>query len=145
MAVTIEQIKPGAVFRFKTALRRVKSLSPWVGNGCNVNWEYADGQKRGGKLSGSQWVHYFRTDAIDQVPDPSLAGQPRLIKPSGKSVPSLTYEVNILVRTKCPAKWAMVDMETGDMWGHDGSSFLRLTSEQARDVATVAHQVSLQS
>jgi hypothetical protein len=145
MAVAIEQIKPGAVFRFKKALRRVKSLSPWVGNGCSVNWEYADGQKRGGKLIGTQWVHYFRADAIDQVPDASLAGEPRLIKPSGKSVPSLNYEVVISIHTKCPAKWAMVDMETGDLWGHDGSSFSRLTIEQAGDVAAVAHQVSLQS
>ncbi|MGQ5490497.1 hypothetical protein ACUH78_16755 [Thauera sp. ZXT1-4] len=42
MAVAIEQIQPGAVFRFKTAARRVTSLSKPLGAGFNVNWEYAD-------------------------------------------------------------------------------------------------------
>lgn len=33
MSVSIEQIKPGAVFRFKTAPRRVTSLSKPLGTG----------------------------------------------------------------------------------------------------------------
>lgn len=69
MAVAIEQIQPGAVFRFKTANRRVTSLSSPLGAGFNVNWEYADGKKRGGRLSGSQWVHYFKANAIEQILD----------------------------------------------------------------------------
>lgn len=67
MAVPIEQILPGAVFRFKTADRRVVSLSEPVGSGFDVLWEYADGKKRGGRLGGRQWVYYFRSDAIEQV------------------------------------------------------------------------------
>ena len=39
MSVSIEQIKPGAVFRFKTAPRRVTSLSKPLGTGFNVNLE----------------------------------------------------------------------------------------------------------
>lgn len=145
MAVAIETIKPGRVFRFKSALRRVKSLTPPIGSGFSVNWEYADGKKRGGKLGGTQWVHYFRSDAIEAVPDTSLTGEPRFIKPSGKTVPSLACEVVIPIRTKCPEKWVMVDMETGQMWGHDGVEFRHLTALQASDVAEVARQASLQN
>jgi len=144
MAVAIETIKPGNVFRFKTALRRVKSLSPPIGSGFSVNWEYADGKKRGGRLGGTQWVHYFKSEAIDVVPDTSLIGEPRFIKPSGKTVPSLACEVLIPVRTKCPAKWVMVDMETGNLWSHDGVEFHHLTASQSADVSEVARQASLQ-
>lgn len=69
MAVPIEQIIPGAVFRFKTADRRVVSLSKPVGSGFDVKWKYADGKKRAGRLGGAQWVHYFRQDAIHQLPN----------------------------------------------------------------------------
>lgn len=67
MSVAIEVIQPGAVFRFKTAPRRVTSLGETRGAGFEVHWEYADGQKRGGRLGGSQWVHYFKADAIAQL------------------------------------------------------------------------------
>lgn len=63
MAVPIEAIQVGRVFDFKTGARRVVSLSPPLGNGFQVRWEYADGVKRNGKAGGSQWVHYFRKDA----------------------------------------------------------------------------------
>ena len=53
MPVSIEQIRPGAVFRFKTAARRVTSLSKPLGAGFNVNWEYADRLPRAGKRTGS--------------------------------------------------------------------------------------------
>jgi len=32
----------------------------------------------------------------------------------------------------------MVDMETGELWGHDGTQFKRLNAKEAADVATVA-------
>lgn len=76
MAVAIELIQPGAVFRFKTAARRVTSLSEPLGSGFNVRWEYADGKKRGGRSGGSQWVYYFKAEAIEQIPDPAVAGEP---------------------------------------------------------------------
>lgn len=142
MAVAIEQIQPGAVFRFKTAARRVTSLSKPLGAGFNVNWEYADGKKRGGRLSGSQWVHYFKVQAIEQIPEPAAAGMSRQLLPSRKSVASLNEPVEITLRTHCPAKWAVVDMETGELWGHDGAQFRRLSAAEAADVATVAKQAS---
>lgn len=63
MAVPIESIQVGRVFEFKTSARRVVGVSPSLGNGFMVRWEYADGVKRNGKIGGSQWVHYFRSDA----------------------------------------------------------------------------------
>lgn len=81
MSVSIEQIQPGAVFQFKTAPRRVTSLGKPVGRGFDVNWEYADGKKRGGRLSGSQWVHYFSSGAIEQIPDcVKIDGSSALVK-----------------------------------------------------------------
>jgi hypothetical protein len=73
MAVTIDQIKPGAVFQFKAGPRRVIGFSKPVGLGFNsrVRWEYADGKKRGGRLTGTQFVHYFRANAVEQIPDPA--------------------------------------------------------------------------
>lgn len=134
MAVEIGQIKPGAVFRFKTAARRVTSLSKPLGAGFDVNWEYADGKKRGGRLTGSQWVHYFKADAIEQIPDPVAAGGVRRLR-SGREVPSLAGTVNITMTTHCPAKWAIVDLETGELWGHDGTKFHHLTSSEASEVS----------
>lgn len=63
MAVPIETIQVGRVFEFKNGPRRVVGLSAPLGSGFQVRWEYADGVKRNGKIGGSQWVHYFRTDA----------------------------------------------------------------------------------
>ncbi len=137
MSVSIEQIKPGAVFRFKTAPRRVTSLSKPLGTGFNVNWEYADGRKRGGRLTGSQWVHYFKSDAMEQIPDPAAAVETRTLR-SGREVPSLAESVAVTLSTHCPAKWAVVDLETGELWGHDGAQFKRLSSVEAAEVVAVA-------
>lgn len=67
MAVPIESIQVGRVFEFKNGPRRVVHLSEPLGRGFQVTWEYADGIKRNGKLGGSQWVHYFRSDAICEL------------------------------------------------------------------------------
>jgi hypothetical protein len=141
MAVAIEQIKPGAVFRFKTAPRRVTGFGKQMGTGFNVKWEYADGRKRGGRLTGSMWVHYFRAKAIAEIPDPATAGTTiRLV--SGRDVPSLYGAAEIKLNTHCPAKWAFVDLETGDLWGCDGNQFRRLSSAEATEVEAVAKQAA---
>lgn len=143
MSVSIEQILPGAVFRFKTAARRVLSRSKPLGAGFNVNWEYADGKKRGGRLTGSQWVHYFRSDAIEQIPDPAQAVEMRKLKvPSGRAVPCVADNVTISLTTHCPRKWAIVDMETGQLWGHDGQQFRLFSPDDAQEVAHVANQAA---
>jgi hypothetical protein len=143
MAVAIEQIKPGAVFRFKTAPRRVTGFGKQMGTGFNVKWEYADGKKRGGRLTGSMWVHYFRANAIEQIPDPAAAGTTRRLV-SGREVPSLEDVVEITLNTHCPAKWAFVDLETGKLWGHDGTQFKRLSSAEAAEVEALAKKVANQ-
>lgn len=63
MAVPIESIQVGRVFEFKKGPRRVVGLSGPLGHGFQVRWEYADGVKRNGRIGGSQWVHYFRSEA----------------------------------------------------------------------------------
>lgn len=136
MSVAIEQIKPGAVFRFKTASRRVTGV-----NAGNVTWEYADGQKRGGRRSGTQWIHYFKSDAIEQIPDPAAAVESRKLL-SGREVPSLAESIAVTLNTHCPAKWAVVDLETGELWGHDGAQFKHLSSPEAAEVVAVAKQAA---
>lgn len=136
MSVAIEQIKQGAVFRFKTAARRVTGV-----NAGNVTWEYADGQKRGGRRAGTQWIHYFKSDAIEQIPDPAAAVENRTLR-SGREVPSLAGAVAVTLNTHCPAKWAVVDLETGELWGHDGMHFKRLSSSEAAEVVAVATQAA---
>jgi hypothetical protein len=145
MAVAIEQIKPGAVFRFKNGPRRVTGLGKPGGMGFNdiVRWEYADGKKRGGRLTGSQLINYFRSDAIEQIPDPAVAGTTRRLV-SGREAPSLEDMVEITLNTHCPAKWAFVDLETGKLWGHDGTQFKRLSSAEAAEVEALAKKVANQ-
>lgn len=37
---------------------------------------------------------------------------------NGKIVDSLSTPVKIEILTRCPKKWAFVDMETGQVWQH---------------------------
>jgi hypothetical protein len=144
MAVAIEQIRPGAVFRFKNGPRRVIEFAKPVGSGFNtrVRWEYADGKKRGGRLTGTQWVHYFRAKAIEEIPDPAVAGDTlRLL--SGREVATFKDDsCKITVDTNCPAKWAFVDLETGELWGHDGTKLRHLSPAEAAEVEAVAKQAA---
>lgn len=76
MSIKLSDITPGACFQFKTAVRRVVrlvSISEQSDN-FNVEWEYADGVKRAGKLGGVQWAHYFKASAIAPVPALLYAG-----------------------------------------------------------------------
>lgn len=83
MSVDKSQLVPGAVFRFKNADRRIVSIKI-NGRIEYVVWEYADNQKRGGKLGGTQATNYFRSDAIEQIADPvanSFRGKIQAIMP----------------------------------------------------------------
>ena len=53
----------------------------------------------------------------------------RILKPSGRIVASLPEPVEIKLHTRCPHKWVIVDMESGELWGHDGQHFHRLLDE----------------
>lgn len=138
MPVPMEQIIPGAVFRFKTGLRRVKRLKPQTGpDGVMVDWEYADALPRR-RNAGSLWGATFRVQAIELVPDPSLAGETRQLLPSRRTIACLEKPVDVTLTTRCPAKWVMVDMETGDFWRNDGQQFHRLSTQETSEVLDVA-------
>ena len=131
MAVELGQIKTGAVFSFKVADRRVISTSKPTDRGFNVKWEYADGQKRGGKLGGEQWCHYFRKEAIAEVPGD---GEETRTLRSGRTVACEKEVRTVSLQTRCPAKWALVDLETGDVWVDDAGMLKRASHETMRDL-----------
>lgn len=134
MAVPIESIQVGRVFEFKGGPRRVVNLSPPLGSGFQVKWEYADGVKRNGKLGGSQWVHYFRKDAKRElIADPDSSEVRKLL--TSQTVPSQQDAVPITLTTKCPRKWRMVDLESGEVWTHDGEHFTRAEPADVREMA----------
>lgn len=137
MPVLLESIKPGAVFRFKTALRLVVSLDS-LKMGAFVNWMYADGKPRGGRLGGRQWITYFRQDAIELLPDKGIVSSFRTLK-SQREVGVLREQITISIKTNCPGKWAFVDLETGDLWGHDGNEFKRLSPAEQGDLASAVN------
>lgn len=136
MAVPLDQLVPGAVFRFKSGLRRITRLRP-SGQRFMVDWEYADHQPHR-RRSGSVWGPNFRREAIELVPDPSMHHESRQLLPSRRTVACLPQPVEIKLQTRCPAKWIMVDMESGELWGHDGQQFHRLSAQQIGEVADVA-------
>lgn len=143
MAVPMQQIVPGAVFRFKNGLRRVTRIHEPLGPGCMVDWEYADGEPHR-RQSGSLWNHTFRIQAIEQVPDPDLdpGRQTRQLLSAGRCVPCLEQPVAITLTTRCPAKWVMLDMESGELWRHDGQQFHRLAANEVADVVQVARMAA---
>ena len=141
MPVKLEQIQPGAVFRFKNGLRRVTKLVDNFGSPPNVSWEYADGVKRGGKLNGVMWIHHFKAEAIEEVPDPNLSHKAVTLV-DGSTVPSVGMNCNIEIKTHCPKKWAFVDTETGEVWGHDGHHFVRADT-QFLELTKVATETAL--
>lgn len=68
----------------------------------------------------------------------------RNLRPKGREVAELKEAIPITLTTKCPAKWAMVDMETGQIWGHDGSGFRPIQGKDAAEVAEVAGKTAKQ-
>lgn len=136
MAVSFDQLVPGAVFRFKTGLRRITRVRPYSDR-FMVDWEYADGQPRQ-RRGGSVWGPNFRREAIEMVPDPSMHCESRQLLPSRRTVACLPQPVEIKLTTRCPAKWVMVDMESGELWGHDGHHYHRLSEPLIGEVVDVA-------
>ncbi len=96
MAVPIDSIQVGRVFEFPGGARRVVKLSPPLGTGFNVEWEYADGQKRQGKHGGSQWVHYFRRSAKRELVVDGPGGQTRALRTS-EVVPVLDAPIDVSI------------------------------------------------
>lgn len=44
---------------------------------------------------------------------------------NGQDVTERAAAAQIVLRTRCPAKWAFVDLEEGIVWEHDGTAFKR--------------------
>ncbi|HFL2868632.1 TPA: hypothetical protein ACGWVL_003006 [Pseudomonas aeruginosa] len=133
MAVPIDSIQVGRVFEFPDGARRVVKLSPPLGTGFNVEWEYADGHKRQGKHGGSQWVHYFQKTAKRELVVDGPGGQTRALRTS-EVVPVLDAPIDVSLHTTCPRKWAFVDLETGEVWKHDGQTFNRASTDEVKSV-----------
>ena len=66
----------------------------------------------------------------------------RTLKPDGRQVPESRDFIPLTINTNCPAKWALVDLETGDIWGHDGKEFRRITRKVAAEVAVIAENLA---
>lgn len=132
MAISIEDIKVGRVFRFDKANRRVVGIREVSRRGFTVDWAYADGKRRGGRTGGSQWCHYFRSNAIEELPD-DVGGTRTLV--TGRSVAALAEPVQVALTTKCPSKWCFVDLETADIWGHQDGKLVRASAEAVDELA----------
>lgn len=48
---------------------------------------------------------------------------------SGRSVPEQDNTVALTIETRCPAKWAALDMETGEVWMADATGRWKRASE----------------
>lgn len=44
---------------------------------------------------------------------------------NGQDVTGRAAAAQIVLSTRCPAKWAFVDLEEGMVWEHDGTAFKR--------------------
>lgn len=117
MTVQAVFLKVGACFRFKTAVRRITRIEK-----SEIHWEYADRKRRAGRLGGVQWLEYFRSEAIEEVPDPIMQSE-RITLRTGETVPVLNESVSIVLETNAPRRWAFVDLESGEVWSHDGNRF----------------------
>lgn len=115
MPISLKDIVPGSVFQFKTGNRRVLSIQ-----GDEVVWEWADGDvdckrvRRGGAM----WIKSFAEDANYL---PGEGGQSlRLL--SGEVVKVLDTVATFQLRTLCPSKYLVIDMESGAVMriGKDG-------------------------
>jgi len=133
----MEQIKVGAVFRFAKADRRVVGIKGLGERGFTVQWAYEDGKPRGAKTGGEQWCHYFRSDAISELPQDGSGVRTLL---SGRQVACEAVEKQISVSTKCPRKWALVDLETGDVWVSVADTLMRAPEVVLNELAVVAER-----
>lgn len=61
----------------------------------------------------------------------------------GRTVSELPQSVAVSLQTRCPGKWAFVDLETGQIWIHDQQhGFVRATRGDTQLVHQVAASAS---
>lgn len=68
----------------------------------------------------------------------------RILRPHGREVPELADAIAITLTTRCPGKWAMVDRETGEVWGHDGNDFRPIAGKDAAEIGAVVAKTAKQ-
>lgn len=136
MGVKLDAIRAGRVFEFNGGARRVLKVHAESGteSGLVVAWEYADGRRRFGRIGGEQSAHHFRRAARAEIPD---AWRQPLITLYGtdRAVSVFPEARDVTIRTHCPAKWAFVDRESAEVWGHDGRDFHRMSPDELRALA----------
>lgn len=123
MPVSLSDIVPGSVFQFKTGTRRVLSIQ-----GDKVVWEWEDGDvdcKRV-RRGGSMWIKSFAEDAHCLPGE----GEQSLKLLSGEVVKVLNTVATFKLRTLCPSKYLVIDMESGAVMGIGKSGLERVPVEK---------------
>lgn len=131
MAVELINLIPGAVFRFKVGLRRILSL-----DGDRVVWEWAQEDRRtlGLRSGGTTWKKGFAEDAIEQINEgvsgDGLKKATSLRLLSGEVVELLPRAATFKLRTLCPAKYVVIDLSSGDVYGIEKDGLERVAPER---------------
>lgn len=61
----------------------------------------------------------------------------------GSAVAEEAMPVSVSIQTRCPSKWAFVDLETGEIWAHDQKrGFVRALPAQIQQVLEVSRALS---
>jgi hypothetical protein len=63
-----------------------------------------------------------------------IRSQSRRTLKSGRCVPDTPVPVEITMSTRCPAKWVSVDLETGDIWVPEKSTWKRASPAVAAEL-----------
>lgn len=64
----------------------------------------------------------------------------RRVLRSGRPVPELSEEATLKLGTRCPEKWAAVDMETGEVWVGSRAGWSRATAAQVDEMRSCLPQ-----
>lgn len=57
---------------------------------------------------------------------------------SGREIPELSEPMTLTLKTRCPEKWAAVDLETGEIWmGSAKSGWTRPTAQQSQELGAL--------
>lgn len=131
MAVDRKQIAEGAVFRFKVGLRQVVSIS-----GDNVVWAWADSNATTSvKPGGVMWIKCFCEDAIERV-----SGQQRRLL-TGEVVNVSDAPIALNLRSLCPEKYLVMDLETGVALNYSAGALVRADTKRVRAAYEVMAQI----
>lgn len=92
-----------------------------------------------GKTPASKGKLYWPRVSLLQSMDAAVVM--RKLQGSGREVRALKEATAITLNTRCPDKWAMVDLETGEVWAHDGATFQKASQQTVGDVVALAERL----